>query len=75
MNEDTIPEQATFESFLEALKWRVVRRENDRVIIERVETGKQIKIQEVSLVWSESLGDYEQVTKIVEMDDGGFSIS
>jgi hypothetical protein len=48
MNEDTIPEQATFESFLEALKWRVVRRENNRVIIERVETGKQIKIQEVS---------------------------
>ena len=48
MNEDTTPEQATFESFLEALKWKVVRRENDRVIIERVETGEQIKIQEVS---------------------------
>jgi len=51
MSEDTIPEQATFESFLEALtrgQWRVVRRENDRMTIERVETGKQIKIQEVS---------------------------
>lgn len=48
MNENTTSEQTTFESFLEALKWRVVRRENDRVIIERVETGKQIKIQEVS---------------------------
>ena len=30
---------------------------------------------EIVLVWSESLGNYEQVTKIVEMDDGGFSIS
>ena len=51
MNKDNTPEtnnQATFESFLEALKWRIVRRENDRVIIERVETGEQIKIQEVS---------------------------
>jgi len=48
MNEDATPEQATFESLLEALKWRIVRRENDRVIIERVETGEQIKIQEVS---------------------------
>jgi len=48
MSEDTTPEQATFESFLEALKWGVVRRENDRIIIERVETGEQIKIQEVN---------------------------
>ena len=51
MSKDSTPEtnnQATFESFLEALKWRIVRRENDLVIIERVETGEQIKIQEVS---------------------------
>jgi len=51
MSKDSTPEtnnQATFESFLEALKWRIVRRENDRVIIERIETGKQIKIQEVN---------------------------
>jgi hypothetical protein len=34
MNNHINPEQATFESFLEALKWKVVRRENDRVIIE-----------------------------------------
>jgi hypothetical protein len=51
MSKDSTPEtnnQSAFESFLEALKWRIVRRENDRIIIERVETGKQIKIQEVS---------------------------
>lgn len=51
MSKDSTPEtnnQATFESFLEALKWRIVRRENDRVIIERVDDGKQIKVQEVS---------------------------
>jgi hypothetical protein len=51
MSKDSTPEttnQSAFESFLEALKWRIVRRENDRVIIERVETGEQIKIQEVS---------------------------
>lgn len=48
MSEDTTPEQATFESFLEALTWRIVRREKDRVIIERVDDGKQIKVQEVN---------------------------
>jgi len=51
MSKDSIPEttnQSAFEPFLEALKWRIVRRENDRLIIERVETGKQIKIQEVN---------------------------
>jgi len=51
MSKDSIPEttnQSGFESFLEALKWRIVRRENDRLIIERVETGEQIKIQEVN---------------------------
>jgi hypothetical protein len=39
-------EQATFESLLEALKWRIVRRENDRIIIERVETGEQVQLKE-----------------------------
>ena len=51
MSKDSTPEtnnQATFESFLEALTWRIVRREKDRVIIERVDDGKQIKVQEVS---------------------------
>ena len=51
MSKDSTTEtnnQSAFESFLEALKWRSVRRENDRLIIEQVETGKEIKIQEVS---------------------------
>jgi hypothetical protein len=51
MSKESTPEttnQAAFETLLEALKWRIVRRENDRVIIERVETGEQIKIQEVN---------------------------
>ena len=48
MSKDSTPEITNFESFLEALKWRIVRRENDRIIIERVETGKQIKIQKIS---------------------------
>jgi hypothetical protein len=39
------PQQATFESFLEALKWRIVRREKDRVIIERVNTGEQAEVK------------------------------
>jgi hypothetical protein len=48
MNEDTTPEQTTFEAFWESLGWRVVRREEGQVIVERVDDGKQIKIQEVS---------------------------
>jgi hypothetical protein len=51
MSKDITPEtnnQSAFEPFLESLKWRIVRRENDRLIIERVETGEQIKIQEVN---------------------------
>jgi hypothetical protein len=46
MNNHINPEQATFESLLEALKWRIVRRENDRIIIERVETGEQAQLKE-----------------------------
>ena len=38
--------QATFESLLEALQWRIVRREKDRVIIERVSTGEQGEIKD-----------------------------
>lgn len=37
--------QAAFETLLEALKWRVVRREKDRVIIERVCTGEQAEVK------------------------------
>jgi hypothetical protein len=48
MNNHINPEQATFESLLEALKWRIVRREKDRVIIERVSTGEQKEIKEVN---------------------------
>jgi hypothetical protein len=36
MSKDSTPQKANqtdFESFLEALKWRIVRRDNDRVII------------------------------------------
>ena len=40
--------QAAFETLLKALAWRVVRREKDRVIIERIETGKQKEIKEVN---------------------------
>jgi len=46
MNDHINPEQATFESLLEALKWRIVLREKDRVIIERVETGEQAQLKE-----------------------------
>ena len=48
MSKDSTPEQTTFEAFLEALTWRIVRREEGQVIIERVDDGKQIKVQEVS---------------------------
>jgi hypothetical protein len=50
MSKDSTPEtnnQAAFEALLEALKWRVVRRENDRVIIERVETGEQGQLKQI----------------------------
>jgi hypothetical protein len=50
LNDDIIlktTNQAAFETLLEALKWRVVRREKDRVIIERVNTGEQGEIKEV----------------------------
>jgi len=52
MNDHINPEQATFESLLEALKWKIVRREKDRVIIERVSTGEQGEIKEVDDVAS-----------------------
>jgi len=48
MSKDSIPEtnnQSAFESFLEALKWRIVRRENDRIIIERVSTKEQAEVK------------------------------
>ena len=37
--------QAAFESLLEAITWRIIRREKDRVIIERVETGEQAEVK------------------------------
>ena len=43
--ENIPPGCAAFESLLEALKWRVVRREKDRVIIERVNTGEQAEVK------------------------------
>ena len=48
MSKDNTPEttnQSAFDSFLEALKWRIVRREKDRVIIERVNTGEQAEVK------------------------------
>ncbi len=39
------PQQATFEALLGALAWRIVRREKDRVIIERVNTGEQAEVK------------------------------
>jgi hypothetical protein len=48
MSKDITPQtanQAAFESLLEALKWRIVRREKDRVIIERVNTGEQAEVK------------------------------
>ena len=44
--ENISPGCAAFESLLEALKWRIVRREKDRVIIERVSTGEQGEIKD-----------------------------
>ena len=45
MSEPKTANQATFESLLEALQWRIVRREKDRVIIERVNTGEQAEVK------------------------------
>ena len=39
---------AAFETLLEALKWRVVRREKDRVIIERNQEQTEVKPKEKS---------------------------
>jgi hypothetical protein len=44
--ENIPPGCAAFESLLEALKWRVVRREKDRVIIERMGEQAEVKAEE-----------------------------
>ena len=44
--ENIPPGCAAFESLLEALKWRVVRREKDRVIIERMGEQAEVKAKE-----------------------------
>jgi len=43
--ENIPPGCAAFESLLEALAWRIVRREKDRVIIERVSTAEQAEVK------------------------------
>lgn len=45
MNEETnsLPGCAAFETLLEALKWKIVRREKDRVIIERA--GEEVELK------------------------------
>jgi hypothetical protein len=37
---------AAFETLLEALKWKVVRREKDRVIIARNDEEMEVKLKE-----------------------------
>jgi hypothetical protein len=44
--ENSPPGCAVFGLLFEELKWRVVRREKDRVIIERVSTGEQGEIKD-----------------------------
>ena len=46
--ENLPPGCAAFETLLEALKWRVVRREKDRVIIERMGDQAEVKAKENS---------------------------
>ena len=40
--------QAAFEDLLDDLKWRVVRQEDGRIIIERASTGQQGEIREAN---------------------------